>query len=242
MTELATAPERVAPAGTDILPLRRGAVAGLWKITLAEIAAFVGGGGSSNPWWFSPPLAAAMTTRTGDATSPTITDDANVGLILDFGPAVGGDISRIATLTVPAPSADWTVDMQISNLNPADNFNASGMFLRNAATGKLYDFARAQDGITTITRRPSLAGWTADTYQKNWGLIQFYKIVFTAGTGTYDFYVSNNGKQWILVLSQTVAAHFGAGNFADQVGFGCVTSFASATHLGATCGRLNHSW
>jgi hypothetical protein len=245
MTELTSAPSVSTVggvAGTMLLPTREGASAGLLKMTVDELAAYIGGGGGGAPWWFDPPLASAFTARSGDGTSPTMTDDADVGLIVDCGAAVNGDVSRCVTAPITSPSADWSAEFQLDCLNPSDNYNAAGVFLRNAATGKLYDFGQAQDRVTILTARPSLAGWSADVYTKNWSRVLFYKVTFTASSGTYSFYVSMNGKQYILAISVLIGAHFGAGNFADQIGFGAVTAFSSTVHLGVTCGRFVHSW
>ena len=80
------------------------------------IAAPSGGGGSSTPWYWNPPVAADFTLLSGDANSLTLTNDADVGLMIKSGPIVGGsgDTSRIAVKPIPNPAANWDIKVQLS--------------------------------------------------------------------------------------------------------------------------------
>lgn len=206
-----------------------------------------GSGGSSNPWWWAPPLAAVFTPLSGDATLPTLTDDINVGLVMDTGATVAGDISRIAVMTIPSPTVDWSAEFGLSMAIRATNFSTGGIFLRNSVSGKAYDFGIIMNGSpqVTIERRPGLAGFTSTAYSQAWVNQQnfhFWKITYVAATTTYTFWASVNAKQWVAIASLSVADLFGAGNQADKIGFGYSFAIAGIERPLMTCDRFAHSW
>lgn len=208
-----------------------------------------GGGGGGAPWWFSPPLAASLTATSGDGTLPTMSDDTDVGLLLNPGAQVSGNKARCALLAITGPTVDWTAECQLDIFSPNAVFCLQGMFLRNSTTGKLYIMGRIAHAFQflVVQRVPALTGGSitdlfADDFI-NTEKVQFFRMVYTAASTTYTFFVSENGKQWLQIASAGITDHFGTGNQADQIGFGVCYDYTSpAIQALMTCGRFVKSW
>lgn len=196
-------------------------------------AAANGSGGGGGNWWFSPPLAADFgTTVLGTSTSLTKTDDADVGLMLDAGVYVTGDRSRGALKSLPAAS-DFSVMCRITPTLRTANFASCGLYLRNAASGRMVAarVAYAAAGITLNGVRYT----DANTFSANiTGPGSFYgespifmRCDYDNAATTYRFYWSRDGKQWALLFTETVAAFLTTA--ADQIGIGLTSNLADTT-------------
>jgi len=99
---------------------------GLWAVPS-------GGGGSGN-WWFKPPLASAFTPISADATPPTLTDDADEGLIVDVN--VNSGIQRGGYVTLTDKTADWSLTVRMETFLPSVNYTNAGIWGRDSVSGK----------------------------------------------------------------------------------------------------------
>ena len=189
---------------------------GVWAIPAG------GGGGSGEPWYLaSRPVAANFTIVSGDATNPTLTDDADEGLLFNLGQPVTGDKWRGAEKTIANPSADWTVTAKVQALTPAINWRGAGLFIRDSVGGRIIMLGRYNGDYVEVTRWGSLAGtWNSRLVDiPNVGNHPgWFRITYTASDNTYRFYYSITGKQWALLASDVQTAYLT--NKADRVGFG----------------------
>lgn len=179
------------------------------------------GGGGSHPWWWSPPPAADFSVVSGDGTSPTLSDDADVGTLLLGGTTVTGTIVRSSYKALPG-SGDWDVTAHLVGDAPYQNFYAFGLFAMESATGKYFGITVSYDtgtlGPIVQSRRGTLAGGFTSALSRTGGEnAMFYRIRYTSATNTYDVFISSTGKNWMLFES-VVGGSFTTA--ADRIGFG----------------------
>jgi hypothetical protein len=169
-----------------------------------------GGGGGVGDWWAGQvPTAANFPTliRGGAAQDIILSDDSNVGLILDSGPLAGGENVRFGLQDAPASTANWTVTAHItSNLWPA-NYNGIGLVLYETSTTKsVISGFWFNGGAMFRVRQQSNAGFIANTYgaehvranQPFWT-----RIRYVHASAAYFFDVSIDGKSWQNATSVT---------------------------------------
>lgn len=185
-------------------------------------------------WDFVPPAAADFgTTASGDATNVTLTDDSDVGLLVDSGTLVLGDKFRIAYKALPSSgNTDWEVKMRYKCTNPGANNYSVGIVAYESASGKACS-ALFQPTSTNSTcyfqRSASLGAWTATigsvarTPHDGW-----LRFNYTNGSSTLAAYWSINGKQWQSLGSVTNATAFTTR--ADKVGI--------STHMNVSGGNI----
>lgn len=182
-----------------------------------------GGGGSSTPWYWNPPVAADFTLLSGDANSLTLTDDADVGLMIKSGPIVGGagDVSRIAVKPIPNPAADW--DIRVHALTFADGQDYTKILplvLRDSVGGRLATMSVTNESNTyanvNFNSLTAYGGATGDSFNNKGGAPMWFRVACVGSTLTY--YVSMDGKNWLDVATADVTSFLA--NRPNQVGFG----------------------
>lgn len=237
MSELTAAPTIATPETGDLIPIRKAGAPGLLKITLAQLAAFVGGGGGGGAnWYFQPPSAADFTPLSGNAALPNISDDTDVGCVMDFGgPSVTGTIAKAATKALPA-AGDWEVRARLTGNLIWQNFAAFGLFAIENAGLKPYVANTMESGRTLQTRRDKMGGGYLSDFNAGASPTNslFFRLVYTSATGVYSSYISYTGKHWIL-LGTTTNAQAGFVAKADRIGFGIWTGFANAYFPTVVC-------
>lgn len=189
-----------------------------------------GGGGASNWWWNPPGSAEFPLTPSGDATTMTATDDADVGLILDAGPMVVGNIQRLRTMNLTNPIGEaWRYQMRATWSWPAQLNGSFNMTIYEQATGKVAHIGWLSGGQIYNWRGTGLNAFTA-------GLGNFARYVtdywvaigYDPATDKYTFEYSADGKTWQTTSSTLRTTIFTTG--ADQIGFGCQMAQASSAH------------
>jgi len=179
-----------------------------------------GGGGGTANWWFSPPLAADMTAFSGDATLPTMTDDADAGLILHSGAPVAGDVLRIVGKQLTTPTNDWSLFVAYRFLKPTQNYSGVGVALYDSAGGRAMWFGVPNGYLLEVDRFNGLAGYNSRVAHvsgtvQNVGLV-FMKIEQVANT--VYWYFGPDGKSWQLLYSATATTWLAIA--ADTLGVG----------------------
>src|SRR3546814_20350395 len=111
----------------------------------------------SVPWKspnFAPPAAADFTLASGDANDLILSDDADVGLVIDNGPMVTGNISRIATIPLPG-LIDWEFRAACKITQPprAGSVNVTAY---ESATGKHINIGSLQTSNTIYSWRSKI--------------------------------------------------------------------------------------
>jgi len=218
MSELTSASQIAALSAADMIPIREDGVPGLQYTTPQQISDFVGGGGGGSSWDFVPPLAADFTTNSGDATQVTLTDDANIGLMIDNGTGVSSNIQRIATRPLASSgAADFTsvAHLKITGSNVAGTM---GLILYESATNKLM--------IAGVLSLNSRYAWYGDLTNFSGGIFNYtdyikdfwIQIRYVHATATYAIDFSFDGKSW--VQEATFAATTAFTVRANRIGFG----------------------
>jgi hypothetical protein len=181
-----------------------------------------GGGGSGQPWYLAnKPAAADFTIVSGDATNPTLTDDADEGLQFNLGTIVASDKWRSAEKVITTPTADWTVTAKVEALTPAINWRGAGLYIRDSVGGRIIGIDRYNGNSLEVARWGSLAGaWNSRILDlPNVGNhTGWFRIAYTASDNTYRFYYSLTGKQWVLAATELQTAYLA--NKANRIGFG----------------------
>ena len=176
------------------------------------------GGGA--PWDFSPPLASAFTLFTGDATNVTLTDDADVGLIVSTTTPVTTSIVRGGYKALPAVGTDFSVTMKFDIVGANVNFIAGGLIAYESATGKAHTFLEFCDSASNLDlRRQTIAGvYTADVkVGRPWSWKAVWLRIARVGTNLI-FSHSTDGKNWIAF--QTIAQNTYLTTAPDRIGPG----------------------
>lgn len=187
-----------------------------------------GGGGGGN-WWFNPPAAASFSLTSGDGTNPILTDDADAGLLFDFGAYTASDDNRFAYRTLTDPTLDW--DM-ITTCNPLllDAGIGFGLAMHNSVNNRFLTFLARDTGWrmynwTTLTSFNSVA---SSNFNPG-GMTSKYPtwLRMTRVSNTITFRVSADGKQWAQVGSTTVSGYVG-----NPTRVGLVGNYATTSNRG----------
>lgn len=176
------------------------------RITLAANVPVSGGGGGA-PWYFSPPPATAFTLPIGTVPG-TATDDANIGCKIDCGAPAGGDVSRGILAAMPAIGTDFTLTVHLVYAGLTNNYGGVGLMLYNqAAANKTIFFCYSLESSygLQVKRFNYPAGFSATPFANSNTRFDGWFRVQRVGTNL-NFYFSNDGKQWILILTESQTA------------------------------------
>lgn len=190
------------------------------------------GGGGGAAWYFDPPLASSLPTLVSpDANNLTLTDDADVGLLVDPGVVNTNDDLRCAMKTISSPTADWSVEIAIQCLLQGTNFTGVGLAIRDSVGGRVHTWriASASNGLLsfTCTRWTSVTAFSAETLTRTYnGVMDSAFLRIRQVSGVYYFDRSHNGKQWVEHTTQANNAFLASP--ANQVGLVCTVNNANA--------------
>lgn len=152
-----------------------------------------GSGGAG--WDFDPPKVADLTTFSGNAQQPTITDDSDAGLLMDYGTAVTGDVSKLAMVALTDPSQDWDMVAKLPFVNAATNYANLGLCMYDSTGGRIESIGMHNNGNITRTRWPGLSGYTSTPFDLTVrGEILWFRLR-KVGTNVISGY-SADGKLW----------------------------------------------
>lgn len=167
----------------------------------------VAGGGGGGSYSFNPPHAADFTLFSGDANNSTLTDDADVGLVLTNANANNAGILRGGYKALPAVGTDFSVVIKCHLLANVVNYAAGGLVMYESATGKGYHFGAWSTPSNNQIRKTNINGTFggAPSYNNrpdigNLLTEGWYKIA-RVGT-TLSFGVGMDGKNFITYLSE----------------------------------------
>lgn len=187
---------------------------------VTEVA--ISGGGGGAPWYFSPPSASQFTLIQGAATPLTLTDDTDVGLLVQSGTMTAPDNLRLAVETLTNPTLDWELVAHFSNIVlEATNFAGVGVYIRDSVGGRVSSIVSANTGTLQTNKWNSMTSFNSNyntptiRYPVNW-----FRIRSVGAQLFLD--ISATGKSWMNLVT-TTPTNFLA-NRADQVGFGLLSS------------------
>jgi hypothetical protein len=198
--------DAAAPADGDVLTWNN--AAGEWQAATGGVS----GGGVIN-WFFDPPAAADFaTSRSGDATNISLSDDADLGLEVASGSLVAAfNIARGKTKSLPSSGAtNWRVEVRLTADSSPTKIQSFGIGFWESSSSKL-GFWGARNSSTgvgqLITYRNSPASMTSGS---SYGVPStgdcWIAVDYDAATTTYRLEFSANGKRWHRVDSLTKAS------------------------------------
>jgi hypothetical protein len=190
--------------------------------------AWAAGGGSSTPWYWSPPAASMFTlSNAGGAGNMVLTDDTDVGLIIEPTTYAAGVLSNafaFPTTNISSPTANYTLTGRFEgSTNNAFEYNGMGFVLYESSTNKMIQFwfqrTYSTNGSIAVGYWNSPTSYNSDQRVLTNTKHPWIRIVHSGGT--YNFQISSCGKRWISILNPSDTA-FLAGR-ADKVGIamGC---------------------
>lgn len=191
-------------------------------------AAANGSGGGGGLWYFSPPTAASFSLQSGDATNLTLTDDVDVGLLVQGGTPVAGDKQRHAYRTLTNKTLDWDMVMRMNwSLDPG-NFSNIGLLMHDSVGGRsvAWNMSASGSNDTSRIRWNGLAGgFSAESKASVRGYHNWIRVA-RVGTNLL-FYWSSDGKLWHLFLTEGVTSWLA--NAPDRVGLNVTYNRTGAT-------------
>lgn len=173
--------------------------------------------GGATLWDFKPPKAAYFDTLfSGTGTNIALSNDADVGLLYDGGPAVAGDVGAYAFKTLTTPTAAWSMKAKMRGVVPATNWSGYGLAVQSTGNSKLYLLGMTNGGGVKMLRLTNTGYSGEDDFspsiQPHWLRIDF------DGATTITAFISSNGKNWLAVSIHSITDWLGAAP--DKVGFG----------------------
>lgn len=179
-----------------------------------------GGGGASWPP-LSPPLAAAFPSiLSSDATNLVLTDDADIGLLVDGGPAVsGGGAMRAAfAAALTDKTQDWALVARVQGGTPGGNYWARGLLLKDTVGGRHIRCAYSSDAGFYVVYDTGLNVNNSVPFSWSSGAMINYEWLKIRKVGSNLIYsTSPNGKQWDDNYTTAVTAWLA--NPPDRLGF-----------------------
>lgn len=182
------------------------------RVTAASSGAGGGGGGA---WWFSPPPASQFTLGSGNSTFLTLTDDVDVGLLIDGGAPVSGDVSRIAYQALSNKNGSWDLTVRVDVLVPTNNYSGAGVMIRDSISGRITSLTIRGDRALAAINWNGYSGYST-TISNLYPVTTVHWLRLQHDGSSYIFYASPDGKQWVQFAS--VANTSWLTNKADQVG------------------------
>lgn len=182
------------------------------------------------PWDLVPPTAASMSLMTSDGTNLALTDDPDVGLLLDINGYTGSGAWRAAYRTLTNPASAWDMKVKMPMWFGTTNYMGGGIFCFNSSNDRNTRLAVNNDTDLFVGRYSSKTTFSLSLAQPGARTTirgpQWYRIRFD-GTNL-NFYVSAEGKLWSKIYSETPATYMTAsGGSINRVGFFLTTFRAS---------------
>lgn len=180
------------------------------------------GGGN---WEINVPLSSTFTKASGDATQLSMTDSTDVGIYIDCGAPVAGQVSRIAYKTLSNKALAWTVTVKIKAFFPNVTNTGGGVYLMDSISGRSLSFDVLRDGSSAgvFQWSPTLIGFSSSPFSfVPMRAIEWVRI--TSDGTTLSFQVSESGKQFVEYSNQAIASWLT--NKPDRIGFGSNTNRA----------------
>lgn len=167
--------------------------------------ASTGGGGN---WWFNPPVASSFALASGDGTNAILTDDADAGLLFDFGAYTASDDNRLAYRTLSNAALDWDLIIAYNALL-LDAGIGFGIGIMDSVSGRALTFLTRDTGYR-FYNWINLSTFST-TYAGNFNPATFtgkYPIWLRVSrvSGNLLFRVSADGKQWYQIASVAILA------------------------------------
>jgi len=186
---------------------------------------------------FDPPLAADFTNSFGTV-APTLSDDADIGLVVNCGASVTGDAQRYKCKALPA--GDFNLIVEIAPTIFTANFNGYGVCLVESATNKSVLFERQWSGgdLLTVSRLTIPTGFVSNPYSTAFASVRFFRV--ERSSTTLNWYTSGDGKNWVLQYTESLTAYFTTAP--NYIGLGCSYNNGGGKTGYLSCRYWNQNW
>lgn len=193
-------------------------------------AASNGSGGGGSNWWLSPPNSSIFTYAGYDANVPTLTDDPDVGLIVNWVVPVSGDRERVLTVPLTDKTLSWELVVGLYRFAPATNWTYGGIALYDTIANRTESLSAQvfNSGFYAHTARTRAAFSGAGTdfgilAQHNFATGQqiWFRVTFDSVANTLSYGISQDGKRWKSLAAPRTSTTW-LTNRADRVGLGVV--------------------
>ena len=193
------------------------------------------------PWYWSPPLASSFPSLVGTV-NLTLTDDPDVGLIINGGTPVSGNVTRAALKSCPAAGTDFTAIARISQGMVTQSYMGIGLVLYESSSGKvamLMDQVDTGAGLVEVNYQTLTSyNTTPSNLNATSGLPTWFKIQRIGSTLYY--YFSYEGKVWNLLMSAAQTAAFTTAP--NYIGVGVFYNYSGAANAIGLCDYWSQTW
>jgi hypothetical protein len=190
-----------------------------------------GGGGSGGAWWRDHvPAAGLFSLQNATGTDLVVTDDSDVGLLIDCGPPVSGDKIAMAYQTLSDPSLAWVLTARLQTVVTAENYATVGLIIRDSISGRCMVFGTGPSYDYRVFQMNGLSGYHGINYNQTAHQWAHWWQIENDGTNI-TYRVSAEGKLWIDLFSASKTDWLS--NAPDQVGFG--VEYNRTAHKVAMC-------
>jgi hypothetical protein len=206
------------------------------------------GNAGSTAWDFAPPLANSFVANVGSIV-PSMTNDPDVGLLLDSGSLSGatGDLQRYVYKTTVPGTGSWSVTIKAKATIVMTNYNAGGLVLLESSTNKTTIFGREWGNqenyrVGNLTSPTGFGGnaYDAPTAGTDY---QWFRIHWDDTAGVESYQVSKDGKFWSTIYTRSTTAGTYWTSRPDCVGLGFSLNInTSISNCGLSVSYWNQSW
>lgn len=179
-----------------------------------HVTAAANGSGGGGAWWFNPPLSGSFTYQ-NRAGSLTVANDPDVGMTAV--PTVANN-SHAGYRVLTNKALDWEVVIKIDAFSSSSNYASWGLFLQDSVGGRCMIWGITQNQGLTLQQWTNFPTWSSSPYAvglAGGSVCSWFRIV--ASGSNLLFYVSANGKTWILTA--TIGITSWMANRPDRIGF-----------------------
>lgn len=198
--------------GTGALPVNFSA--GTKYVALTASARLFTDLAQKKMWYFAPPAAALFSNTFG--TNFTLTDDVDAGLIALRTTTSTSAIAG-ASKPIAAPTSDWQVTMRMDYAARVVGTANFGIAIHNTAETLFLGWGWDSRGWVHLARF-NATGF--DGFETNLPHVptKWFRVSYTASSGTAVFSVSDNGKSWHALITRTIKASDFAGSDPTHIG------------------------
>ena len=167
---------------------------------------------SLDRWDFRPALASYFTLLSTDATNLTLTDDPDVGLLVEFG-ALADGATRAVYKTLTSKTLAWDLKVKLTPFTIKQNYSNLGIVLQDSASGKCLKWMHDSSSDILVTRHSDLYTYAGTEFAISYPgylaliTVRWLRVQFDGTNLTFS--LSADGKIWIVVLVTAYTTYLG---------------------------------
>ena len=159
----------------------------------------IAGGSWNLPWYFNPPDASDFSLYSYSTENMVLTNDANLGLLIDCGSPVTGDHGRAALIALTDKTLAWEMVARFETLFPSINYGGVGLFSYETVAGGATTFQHKGNSSRThsvvVEHVNGLNTFASEPFNQEFNSSTPKWMKVTSNGQTITLYVSGNGVQ-----------------------------------------------